>query len=87
MEPIGGNTRDLSGGKTATAYADDITLIVSDEGQLPYTDYAIRRYEIVVGARINQDQSVGLQHGTKKSKSMPFDNVVGHWAEGPVEML
>lgn len=57
---IGVNSRDLSGGATATAYLDDISIIVCDEGQLTCVENAIRRYGEAVGARINQDTLVGL---------------------------
>lgn len=44
-------------------------------------------YEAVAEAKVNQDKSVGLQHGTKKSKSTPSNNVVGRGMEGPIKML
>lgn len=46
------------------AYADDVTIIMPDEAQLPFVENTIKRYESIAGANINQEKSVGLQFYT-----------------------
>lgn len=37
----------------STAYADDISIIVSDEGQLPHVENPIKGYDAVAEAHVN----------------------------------
>lgn len=50
------NPCDLCYGKEATAYAAYVTIIVSDEGQLPRVKEAVKTYEAVTGAKVNQEK-------------------------------
>lgn len=62
-------------------------IIVSDKGQLPCVENAIRRYEAVVREYVNLEKSGGLQFGTWREKSMPSNSVVGRWKDGLVKLL
>lgn len=86
MEVLRDIPHDLTRSRTATSYADDIIIIVPDEGQLPCVENAIERYETVAG-ETNQDNPISLQLGTWREKSMPSNNFVGVWAEGTFKMI
>lgn len=74
-------THDLWYGRGSIAYADDISIVVSHEEQLPCMENAIKRYEVVAGAMVNQDKSAG------RSKSMLSNNVVARWTEDLLKFL
>lgn len=71
------------GGRGATAYVDDVSIIVHDEEKLEST---IRLYGVVSGAKVNLSMSLGLQLGIWRGKSMPSNSVVDQWREGPVKL-
>lgn len=52
--------------KGISAYAVDVSNLVSCEDQLPCVEDCIARYEAVTGAKINQVKSVKLRLGTSR---------------------
>lgn len=60
LAEIWGTTDRLWCSRGTIAHANDVSIIVSDEAQLPCVASAIRKYEAVVGAKVKQDKSVGL---------------------------
>lgn len=63
-------SHDLRCVRGVTAYAVNISIIVSDEGRLHCVENAIKRYKIVEEANDNQVKSVGSQFRTWTGKSM-----------------
>lgn len=55
---------------------DDNAIIVSDEEELLCIGNAIRRYEAVVGVKINKEKLVHLKLVTWRGESMPSNNIV-----------
>jgi hypothetical protein len=87
LEFSSGIPRELGCGRFTSAYADDVTVIVSDISEIEVIGTTLREYEAVTGAKINHEKSVGLQLGTWRGRSMPPDSVVGRWTDGPVKLL
>lgn len=79
-----GVPHDLWCGTEATAYGNDVCIIVSDKGRFPCVENTIKGYEAVTRAKINQNNPVGLQLGTCRGKLTPSNNAVGRWTEGRV---
>lgn len=55
LEATSGDARDPCYSRGATAYADDITVIVSNEKQLPRVKDNIKGYEAMAKAKNNQE--------------------------------
>lgn len=53
LEARGSYLRDLRCGRGVTAYADDVPIIVSCEGQLLRVEESIKRYKAVSRAKVN----------------------------------
>jgi hypothetical protein len=87
LEVLRGIPFELGRGRAVSAYADDVTVMVSDTKEIEVVGTTLKEYELLTGAKINQDKSVGLQLGTWRGRSMPSDGVVGRWTDGPVKLL
>ena len=46
---------------TYTAYADDVSVLVTSSAEVEDVSKEIGRYEAVTGAKINRENSVGLR--------------------------
>lgn len=60
-----------------SAYADDVTIIVSTRSHTELIGMTLKEYEVVTGARINTEMLAGMQLGTWRSKSMLSNSIVG----------
>ncbi|GAB1597330.1 hypothetical protein Ahia01_000009400 [Argonauta hians] len=87
IDNISGIPRELGHGMCVSAYADDVTVIVSDVDHIDAIGTIIKGYERVSGASINHEKSVCLRLGSWRGRPMPPDSVAGHWTDGPVKML
>ena len=67
-----------------TAYADDVSLLVTSISEIEEVQKEIGRYEEVTGARINREKSVGLRLGSWKGSSLPGPF---SWTDGPCKIL
>ena len=67
-----------------TAYTDDVSVLVTSSGHVVEVSKEIGRYEVVTGAKINREKSVGLQLGLWKGCALsgPFS-----WKDGPCKIL
>ena len=54
-----------------TAYADDVSVLVTSSAEVEEQSKEIGRYEAVTGAKINREKSVGLQLGSWKGNALP----------------
>ncbi|XP_036359418.1 secreted RxLR effector protein 78-like [Octopus sinensis] len=54
LEKLGGNSNEIGCAKSISAYADDITFIVSNEVQLTCVEDAIKGYEVVAGQKLTK---------------------------------
>lgn len=82
-----GNPRDIGHERSVIAYADDTTIIVTELQHLQCVGEAIKDYEAVTGAKINQLKLLALQFGTWRGKSTPYNKVMRRWADGTLKML
>lgn len=82
----GSISNELGCGRGASAHADDITITVTDETQLPCVEAVIKDDEAVAGAKINKEKPISLQLGTWSGKTIS-SNVVGQWTDSPVKLL
>lgn len=73
----GDDPRDLCYGRRTTAYADDDTIIMSDEKQVPLVEDAIKRYKAVKGGKVKQEKSVNLLLVTWRGRLMSLNSVIG----------
>lgn len=73
--------------ESVSAYADDITITVTEMDSLPKASKAIEEYEMLAGANVNREKSVGLLLSNWRSNLMPSDNVVRHLTEGLIKLL
>ena len=57
-----------------TAYSDDVSALVTSSAVVEKVSKEIRRYEVVTGAKINREKSIGLRLGSLKSCALlgPF---------------
>lgn len=60
-----------------SVFANNIIVTVSNITEILGIGYTLWVYEVVSGATINQDNSVGLHFDTWRGRSMTSDNVVG----------
>jgi len=67
-----------------TAYADDVTIFVTSRAEAEQVSIEIGKYEMVTGARINRDKSVGLRLGAWKGCALPGPF---SWTDGPCKIL
>ena len=67
-----------------TAYADDVTLLVTSSAEVEEVSKEIGRYETVTGARINREKSVGLRLGSWKGCALPGPF---SWTDGSCKIL
>ena len=54
-----------------TAYADDVSVLVTNSAEVEEVSKEIERYEAVTGAKINHEKSVGLWLGSWKGCTLP----------------
>ena len=54
-----------------TAYADDVSVLVTSSAKVEEVSKEIGRYEAVAGAKINHEKSVGLLLGSWKGCALP----------------
>ncbi len=87
LEASGGILLELGCTRAVSAYADDVTVMVSDTTKVEVVGTILKEYEAVTGAKINPDKSVGLRLGTWRGRPMPSNSVVGRWTDGPVKLL
>lgn len=76
--------RRPSCGESVSAYADEITIILTKMEHPQRVGEAIKVYETVTGANINQEESVDLQLGTLRGKWMLSDSIGGRWTKDSV---
>ena len=67
-----------------SAYADDVSVLVSSKAEINEVSKEISGYELVTGAKINRDKSSGLRLGSWKGVSLPGPFL---WTDGPVKIL
>ena len=67
-----------------TAYADDISVLVTSSAEMKEVNKEIGRYEAVTGAKINREKSVGLWLGSWKGCALPSPSI---WRDGPCKIL
>ena len=67
-----------------TAYADDVTVLVTSSAEIEEVSKEIGRYEHVTGAKINREKSVGLRLGSWKGCALPGPF---SWTDGPCKIL
>ena len=67
-----------------TAYADDVSVLVTSSAEVEEVSKEIGRYEAVTGAKINRDKSVGLRLGSWKGCALPGPFI---WKDGPCKIL
>ena len=67
-----------------TAYADDVSALVTSSGEVEEVSKEIGRYEAVTGAKINREKSVGLRLGSLKGCALPGPFI---WEDGPCKIL
>ena len=77
--PLAGQVR-----AKVSAYADDFTVFVSHQLNILVVKKAVERYE-VAGAKINFDESEGLQLGAWRG-GIPLPEPL-HWSDGPIRIL
>ena len=68
-----------------SAYADDITVVVSSVSEIVAVKEALARYEQITGAKINLEKSKGLRLGAWTGSDKlpgPF-----RWSDGPIKIL
>ena len=66
-----GIPRELGCGTSVSAYADDVTVIVSSHEHIELVGQSLQEYEAVTGAKINREKSVGLRLGTCRPTASP----------------
>ena len=67
-----------------TAYADDVSVLVTSSAEVEEVSKEIGRYEAVTGAKINREKSVSLQLGSWKGFALPAPFI---WKDGPCKIL
>ena len=67
-----------------TAYADDVSVLVTSSAEVEEVSKEIGRYEAVTGAKINREKSVGLRLGSWKGCVLPGPFI---WKDGPCKIL
>ena len=67
-----------------TAYADDVSVLVTSSAEVEEVSKEIGRYEAVTGAKINREKSVGLRLGSWKGCALPGPFI---WKDGPCKIL
>ena len=67
-----------------TAYADDVSVLVTSSAEVEEVSKEIGRYEAVTGAKINREKSVGLRLGSLKGCALPGPFI---WKDGPCKIL
>ena len=67
-----------------SAYADDVTVLVTSNAEISVVGAEIRLYETVTGAKINCDKSSGLRIGAWRG--MPLQGPFS-WSDGPCKIL
>ena len=67
-----------------TAYADDVSVLVTSSAEVEEVSKEIGRYEDVTGAKINREKSVGLRLGSLKGCALPCPFI---WKDGPWKIL
>ena len=67
-----------------TAYADDVSVLVTSSAEVEEVSKEIGRYEAVTGAKINREKSVGLRLGSWKGCVLPGPLI---WKDGPCKIL
>ena len=67
-----------------TAYADDVSMLVTNSAKVEEVSKEIRRYKAVIGAKINCEKSVGLRLGSWKGCALPGPFI---WKDGPCKIL
>ncbi|CAE1328542.1 unnamed protein product [Acanthosepion pharaonis] len=67
-----------------SSYADDVSVLVSSRAEINEVSKQISGYEMVTGAKINRDKSVGLRLGAWKGVSLPGPFL---WTDGPIKIL
>ena len=63
-----------------TAFADDVSVLVTSSAEVEEVSKEIGRYEAVTGAKINREKSVGLRLGSWKGCALPGPFT---WKNGP----
>lgn len=56
-------SNEIGRDKPVSAYANDVTITVSDVAQLPSVEDAIKGYQVMAGATVNKEKSISLQLG------------------------
>ena len=82
-----GSPLELGHRKAVSAYADDVTVMVSDALELEAVGTILEEYQECTRAHINRDNSVSLQLGEWRGRSMPASVDFCRWTEGPVKVL
>ena len=67
-----------------TAYADDVSVLVTSSAEVEEVSKEIGRYEAVTGAKINREKSVGLRLGSWKGCALPSPFT---WKDSPCKIL
>ena len=67
-----------------TAYADDVSVLVTSSAEKDGVSKEIERYEVVTGAKINREKSVGLRLSSWKGCALPSPLI---WRDGPCKIL
>ena len=67
-----------------TAYADDVSVLVTSSAEVEEVSKEIGRYEAVTGAKINREKSVGLRLGSWKGCPLPGPFI---WRDGACKIL
>ena len=67
-----------------TAYADNVSMLVTSSAEVEELSKEIGRYEAVTGAKINRKKSVGLRLGSWKGCALPSPFI---WKDGPCKIL
>ena len=67
-----------------TAYADNVSVLVTSSVDVDEVSKEIGRYEAVTGAKINREKSVGLRLGSWRGCNLPGPFIV---KDGPCKIL
>lgn len=87
LEQLRGIPFEQGLGRTMSAYANNVTVMVSDTSEVETIGSTLEEYESVAGVKISVEKSEGLRLGTWRVRSRPSDGVVGHWTDRPVKLL
>ena len=67
-----------------TAYADDVSVLVTSSAEEEEVSKEVGKYEAVTGAKINREKSVSLQLDSWKGCALPGPFI---WKDGPCKIL